>query len=262
MKEDKQHSRKSIFTLIELLVVIAIIAILASMLLPALEKAREKARQISCTGKMKNLGNALIQYVDDQQGYLPIFSWNGDGLNELFPYMGLKTRYTSFYSNPQAWKLFACPSEKREHVIAGYGFGTDPGNYNGIPIGYSYAPSLRAYNYSNYLALDVFGGIVAYLNMGSGGPKVQKKMNKVSPNSVIFFEAATTAFVDTGGTYPNYLIPKKGIGGYEHFSEPEYYLQGSGASYYHNGFSNFLYKDGSVRSHKLGTHWNDDWQLE
>ena len=108
--------RKTGFTLVELLVVIAIIAILASMLLPALEKAREKARQISCTGKMKNLGNALIQYVDDQQGYLPIFSWNGDGLNELFPYMGLKTRYTSFYSNPQAWKLFACPSEKLSSV--------------------------------------------------------------------------------------------------------------------------------------------------
>ena len=109
------------FTLIELLVVIAIIAILAAMLLPALAKAREKARQISCTSNLKQMGLALNMYTSDNQDSLIFASYTGLNAPTGVNYFKNTMWYSYMYPYINDTKPYQCPSTVNVNTNVGYG---------------------------------------------------------------------------------------------------------------------------------------------
>jgi len=147
MRNQKLPSASKAFTLIELLVVIAIIAILASMLLPALAKAKQKAHRISCTSNTRQWGLAQTMYMDDNNqlfpnaripksapgapaGYsadnmlwtdLAAFDAAGSGdigwFDSLPPYVAAQ-RLCDYADNPARWvksrSIFTCPTSSAQ----------------------------------------------------------------------------------------------------------------------------------------------------
>ncbi len=198
------------FTLFELLVVIAVVSLLAALAIPAIAGAQERSQSVTCSGRMRELGMAILLYAQDHQGRFPRSSHSAAANREpgwaasIAPYLGARPTEAN-----AAWvnRKFRCPS-----------------NANETPGAYSYA-------------INVFFELKrgdSYL----GRPATWRCVHQVRrPARTILLGETASA---TGGMAPDHFMCHQ-------WSSPAA-ARRAVAHNRHNGRANYLFVDGHVES--------------
>lgn len=112
---ESKTDHTSAFTLVELLVVIGIISLLISMLLPALNKAREAAKKVACLSNLRQIGAAMTMYAGDNKGYLPCGPSNQFAAS--WAWLLIENRYLPGDMAKGSSPVFVCPSDTVARVF-------------------------------------------------------------------------------------------------------------------------------------------------
>ena len=230
------------FTLIELLVVIAIIAILASMLLPALQQARGRARTAACVNNFKQLGMIFQQYAEDNGGFLPHKTTEGG--TPLRRYKSCLWRYDQ--------KLWNFPHAE-EH-LGGWDRNNTTKTWNkgkyicpGAELAEFDVMVKAGMNTATNVYYNSFGICHAFIQRGKDQEGAIPKLNMIRFPSQLFYMADSN-----GGRQLSYD------------SDPSQKGDGSSLSLRHGGGSNIYHVDGHVGfrkrdefpvTYKRGDYW-------
>ena len=208
------------FTLIELLVVIAIIAILASMLLPALNQARERASSATCMNNMKQMGTAFQFYQSDNKDFL-VFAFPDGGTSWT---RGILNDIPQTFGGYVSQSVAQCPTERKTKKDEG------DGRFYGIN-------GMLRLNWDDDWWADKYDKrslFRPWVTAGSGGVFYEPQMCKRPSNSILY-----------GDTYhddPNRLC------GFWNFIPSKFSEDRGGLIRRHSGRCNTLFFDGHCKS--------------
>lgn len=235
------------FTLIELLVVIAIIAILAAILFPVFAQAREKARAIACLSNSRQIGMAMVMYIQDFDEWTPSYDKHLILPGGVNPAVGFKNNWDNLLQPyMSSWNVMVCPDWTNFHFpdtsTTTSAQDTAKADPNGCWDNINPTGVCLGIGYNDGFISDQGYGLLSEQNKDASGNTLRSGRNiagMVSPAQMV-------AFADTtdGGSYS---CAADNMGAGLPVSDPEASLEFGTSALRHNHFWNVTYCDGHAK---------------